>query len=238
MRAMHVAIGRACALGLVVASSAPALAHAQDVPLQGVRPVQGTIPGVAHSYVEQVWTAYYDTPGGLGLLPTGAAEAQLAAQHAALALRDSLYLEGMRRHVAHALHALDPALAPEGPGLGYGVRRATEGILGMMRLAAASEDASDNLRTHAAYIMGAAQSTLDRIDRIAALAGSLATATTAAGALGTVRQLDAQIRGVWLGVDADRDRRVVWEAPEGGLRQVQQHMTLLRRGDGLLPGAF
>ena len=234
---MRLTIARAFALALLAVPSTTAAARAQGVIPQGL-PSQGTIPGMAHPHIEQIWTAYYDTPGGVGLLPTGAAEAEIAGQHAALALRDSLYLEGMRRHVSHVLHALDPSLAPEGPGLGYGVRRATERILEHIRLAAAAEDASDNLRTHAEYITGAARSTLERIDRVVALARRLGEATTAAQGHATVRELEVHARAVWLGLDADRDGRVVWGSPEGGLRQVQQHMTLLRRGEGLLQEGF
>ena len=140
----------------------------------------------------------------------------------------------MRRHVEHVLHALDPSLAPDGPGLGYGVRRATAGILEQVQLAGAAEDASDNVRTHAGYIAGAARSTLERLDRLAALAGRIRAASSPAEALSVVRELEATARAVWLGRDADRDGRVVWGPPEGGLRQAQQHMTLLRRGEGLI----
>ena len=187
-----------------------------------------------HLELGYIANSYLDTPNGLGLLATARAEAEIAIQHAALAARDSLYLEGMRQHLEHALHALDTGLAPEGPGMGYGVRRATTGILEHIQRAGTADDASDNVRTHAGYIAGAAQSALERLDRVAALADRLRTATSAAEALSTVRQLETTIRAVWLGSDADRDGRVVWAPPEGGLRQVQQHMTLLRRGEGLI----
>lgn len=174
-----------------------------------------------------------DTPNGLGLLPTARAEAEIAIQHAELARADSLDLEGMRRHADHVLNALDPALAPSGPGLGYGVRRATEGILEHVQGAGSAEDASDNLRTHAEHTAGAARSGLDRIERAVTLASRLRSATTTAEASSLARELETATREVWLGRDADRDGRTVWASPEGGLRQVQLHMTLLRRGEGL-----
>jgi hypothetical protein len=224
---------RRCAFWLALLSPVPATA----VHAQGAFP--SIAPGsAAHVHVGHIATSYFDTPSGLGLLPTAAAEAEIALQHAALASADSLYLEGMRRHVDHILYALDPALAPEGPGLGYGVRRAATAILEHIQLAGAAEDASDNVRTHAEYIAGAARSALAHVDRVASLAGRVRAATSAADAAPTLREIEAATRAVWLGRDADRDGRVVWEAPEGGLRQVQQHMTLLRRGEGLTQEGF
>jgi len=225
---MRLTIGRACALVLLAGPAAHAPAVAQDLV-----PDSAASPSQSLELIEQVWTTYFDTPSGMGLLPTAAAEARIAGQHATLALADSLYLEGARRHVAHVLHALDPGLTLEGPGLGYGVRRATQGILELIELAIAAEDGSDNLRTHATYIAGAARSVLERVDRVTLLAGRIGTAPSAAQALPTLREFEAEARAVWLGRDTDRDDRVVWAAPEGGLRQIQQHMTLLRRGEGL-----
>lgn len=203
-------------------------AHAQDVLALPQAPTSS-----AHDHIEQVATRFADTPNGLGLLATAAAEIEVAIRHAELALADSLDLEGMRRHADHVLHALDPGLAPVGPGLGYGVRRAAEGILEHIQLAGAADGASDNVRTHTEYIAGAARSALERIESVASLAIRFRSATTAAAAAPLVRRLEATTRAVWLGQDADRDGLIVWASPEGGLRQVQQHMTLLRRGEGL-----
>ena len=193
---------------------------------------------MAHEHVRSLASGHFDTPDRLGLLPTAAAEAQIAIQHAELAMRDSLDLPGMRGHVDHLLHALDPGLAPGGPGLGYGVRRAAAGILEQVQLAGAAEDASYNVRTHAGHVAGAARSALERVDRVAALASGVRTATSAAGAASALRDLVAATRALWLGGDADRDGRVGWMAPEGGLRQVQLHMTLLQRGEGLTQEGF
>lgn len=193
---------------------------------------------MAHERVRSIASGYVDTPDLMGLLPTAAAEAGTAIQHAELAMRDSMDIQGMRGHVDHVLHALDPGLAPGGPGLGYGVRRAAAGILEQIQLAGAAEDASDNVRTHAEHIAGAARSALERVDRVAALAGRVRTATSTAGAASALRELVAATRAVWLGSDADRDGRVGWAAPEGGIRQVQLHMTLLQRGEGLTQEGF
>ena len=39
--------------------------------------------------------------------------------------------------------------------------------------------------------------------------------------------------GLVAGRDLDRDGLVGWQGNEGGLRQAAQHMTLLKRGEGL-----
>ena len=75
---------------------------------------------------------------------------------------------------------------------------------------------------------------LERLDRVVSIARRLGGARSVAEALPVVRELEEGVRALWLGLDADRDGRVVWGPPEGGLRQVQQHMTLLQRGEGLI----
>jgi hypothetical protein len=41
--------------------------------------------------------------------------------------------------------------------------------------------------------------------------------------------------GLVRGRDIDGDGLVGWQAGEGGLRQAHQHLTLMKRGEGLVP---
>ena len=65
-----------------------------------------------HGYIGEVADAFYGTPTGQGLLPTAVAEAEIAAVHAAFALIDPTNLDGIKLHVGHVLHAIEPGLAP------------------------------------------------------------------------------------------------------------------------------
>jgi hypothetical protein len=59
---------------------------------------------------------------------------------------------------------------------------------------------------------------------------SISTATSLASLL------HAEAQALFAGRDADGDGLVGWAAPEGGLRQIQQHVTLLKRGEALIQG--
>lgn len=192
-----------------------------------------TAQSMAHPHIGHVAHAFGGTPNGLGLLPTAIAEAEIAIQHAALAALDPENLDAIKRHVAHALHAIDPSLVQSGPGLGFGVKRAAREIAQHIELAARVDGASDNVRTHAIHIAGIMRSVTARADRIAALATQLQAATSAAAATSALTELNTQTQALLSGSDADGDGRAGWAEPEGGLRQARLHLTLLERGDGL-----
>jgi hypothetical protein len=83
---------------------------------------------MAHAHMGHVLTGWHDTPDRMGLLPTVQADAEVAAQHAGFAVSQPDDLDWMKLHVVHVLHAVDPGVEPEGPGLGYGVQRAAQGV--------------------------------------------------------------------------------------------------------------
>lgn len=104
---------------------------------------------VVHSHIGQVAFAFAEAPNGQGLLTTAVTEAAIAAQHAELANEAGASLADVQLHVGHMLHAIDPALAIGGPGLGYGVRLAASSAAARLTIAASDPTASDNVRMHA-----------------------------------------------------------------------------------------
>jgi hypothetical protein len=211
------------ALGLVVTTALMSTtAQAQD-------------RAMVHTHLAHVASAFGATPMGVGLLPTARAEAEIAAQHAALAAEDLTNLEAMRRHAGHVMHALDPSVYPAGPGMGYGVKAATAGAALHLELAVGSDIPSENLSTHAKYIAGALAGVARRTDEAVALARRIESAPSATVAAPLATQLDALCRAIVFGRDANGDRLVGWQEAEGGLAQATYHMNLLQRGESLAP---
>jgi hypothetical protein len=187
----------------------------------------------SHAHVVHVADAFEGAPGGYGLLRIAVAEAEIAALHADLAAQAVNSVDDVRLHVGHMRHALDPAVTFTGPGLGYGLRRAVDEALFHLNLAATSIGASDNVRTHAMHIASVLGNTYRRAEAMLTLAAEIELATPS-GVVPLLGRLNEASNALGPGFDADRDGLIGWQAGEGGLRQAVWHMTLLKRGEGLL----
>ena len=188
----------------------------------------------AHAHIGHVMTAFTDTPKGLGLLPTAEAEAHIIAQHAALAAKSTADLDTMKLHVRHVLHAIDPTLTEnQGPGLGYGLKKAVAAATWHIEMAAKDKDASPNVKTHSAHVAASNTNTIRRADELIDLAQRLRNSGAVSEAAPLVGQINAVAAALIPGVDANKDGRVSWELGEGGLQQAQMHMALMQKGERL-----
>lgn len=202
-------------------------------PLPGAvqRGPQLAVPaGQAGVHAGHVVNSFSDTPNlGQGLLPTAITEARVAQQHAALAGRLPDNLAYMQLHVGHVMHAVDPASVPTlmAPGANYGVKKASNGVVTHIGLAAAAKDAPPSFATHSGHVATAAKNTLTRVDQIVALGIKVRDAKTAAEAAALVSQIAALADQLLAGVDANGDGRVTVE--EGGLQLAEEHSRLMLR---------
>ena len=215
---------RATGLGLVVAFALAVLFSGANLVAQ---------QGAGHNHIGHVMDGWRDTPEGQGFLPAAIAEAQIAAQHAALAAKDPSNLDAMKRHTAHVLHAVDPEQIENGPGNGYGVRRAAEGAAKHIQAAANTDGASDAIKTHANHVAISAQNTVTRADEIVMIAQKIAMANSAADASRMVGELNTLAQALLAGVDANGDGRTGWQQGEGGLEVAQTHGNLMKKAEGL-----
>jgi len=186
-----------------------------------------------HNHIHHILTEFSQTPGEEGLLPTALAEANVAIQHARLAGADPENLGAMQLHTTHVLHAVDPWQQPQGPGLGYGVRWAAQGVADHIEFATLSDRASDSLLLHAVHVATSARNVMGRADEIAELADRIAAAETAAAAAPLVEQMRVLAEELVSGRDANGDGTISWQEGEGGLDQVQQHMGFIAAAEGL-----
>lgn len=194
-------------------------AHAQENP--------------AHAHIGHVLDGFGQTPDGEGLLPTALAEAEVARQHAGFAAGDLENLDAMKMHAEHVLHAVDPEAIDGGPGHGFGVKRAAEGIAQHVQLAADSDGASDNVQTHAAHVAASARTVAQRADEIVAVVEQILAAESAGEAAPLVEELETLTGELVAGRDATGDGQISWQEGEGGLEHVEQHMGLMTSGEGL-----
>lgn len=195
--------------------------------------MRGQAPS-AYSELNLVAVSYPDTPNGQGLLPTALAEADIALQHARLAVEDSLSLVQMRRHAGHAIHALDPAVVGGvGPGLGYGVRQSATEAAQHVEVAASADSLSENIAVHALAISTSLANAEQWSGQAVELAQEIQSARSVAAARPLVSRLVSLCHAIRWGRDADGDGIVGWTQGEGGLAQAEYHMNLLRRGEGL-----
>ena len=204
----------------------------------------------AHTHIGHVMTNWTDTPGMKGLLPAAIADAQVAMEQV-----ERADLEGRINdfwlYGGYVLHALDPGpetdallktaytrlpttyMKIEMPGSGYGIKRAAAGALQHVQLAAKSDAASDNVKTHAAHVIASLENVVRWTDEAIATARNLLEAKDVAGGQVLVDQLTAQIGQLAIGTDANGDGQTGWQSGEGGLRQANTHMRLMMKGEGM-----
>lgn len=195
--------------------------------------IAGQQRNMAHAHIGHVMDKWRDTPDGLGFLPTAMAEAKIAAQHAGLAVKSSDNLDRMKLHAGHVIHAVDPSVVMKGPGLGYGVKKGAAGAAQHIGLAAKSDGASRNVQTHANHVSTSANNTVTRADEIVAIAQQVQASSSVTEAAKLTERLNMLAAQLIAGADANGDGRIGWQEGEGGLEQANQHMGLMKKGEGL-----
>lgn len=188
---------------------------------------------MSHVHMGHVLTSWQDTPDQMGLLPTAQAEAEVAAQHAGFAASRPDDLDWMKLHAGHVAQAVDPAVEAQGPGRGYGVRRAAQGVAQHARFAAESQGASDNVKLHAGHVETSAGNVVAWSERVVDLGQQVQASSSAAAAAPLVAEMQTLTQAILMGTDADGDGTVSWDENEGGLAQAAQHMQLMQEGEGM-----
>jgi len=202
-------------------------AAAQDSIL--IRP----LPEEVIVHMSHLLTSFSDTPGGMGLIDTGIAEAGIASEYVRIAGEDSLDLRNMTSNMTHVIHAIDPTLVTNGQGLGYGVKRAAQNVTMHAEMAMAVEGANDNFLFHAPYVAAAGRGAVRRADAALGMARRVQSATDPEAALRLLDRLAVLVRAMAYGYDADDDGRIGFEEEEFGLAQARYHLDTVRRYQGI-----
>jgi hypothetical protein len=184
-----------------------------------------------HRHMGHLTESWGDTPDKVGLLTILEEEAQIAAQHAGLAARDLSDLSSMQTHTGHVRHAFEAASESVGPGKGYGVLKAAQGVSRHISLASNAGDASDNVKRHAEHVKSSAENVVKWGQEVMQLSEQVLSASAADQAAPLVQQIQELTQHIVNGTDANGDGRVSWQAGEGGVAQAKQHMDLMARGE-------
>jgi mono/diheme cytochrome c family protein len=194
-----------------------------------VQPVVATAPPEYQTHLDHILKALGETPGGVGLLTILEQEARIAQQHAAFAVKDLEDYENIRLHVAHVRHAINPAKerSGAGPGKGYGVARAAKAVIAHMELAAATGDATDKVKAHAAHVISAANNIVFWCEKIVDKANQVTSGGSPISQAFFAEEIVERIQWILEGTDADGDGAVSWTKGEGGLAQIRQHLGFI-----------
>ena len=185
----------------------------------------------AQTHIGHVLDSFNGTPMNMGLLPTAMAEAKVAAQHAQLAAK-ATSLAMIQTHAGHVINAIDPTIVAQGPGAGYGVKKAAQGVAQHATFAANAANANEMVKMHAMHVSTAANNVVAMSDDIVAIAQKIRMSTSQEEAQKLAMEMAEKAEQLTTGVDADKNGQISWNKPEGGLNQAQQHMNFMKTAAG------
>ena len=182
---------------------------------------------MVQTHIGHVMESFSGTPMNMGLLPAAMAEARTAAQHAGLAAK-STTLAMFQTHSGHVINAIDPTIVAQGPGLGYGLKKAATGVATHAELAGKAPEANAGVRTHSMHVNTAATNVAAMADEVVGIAQKIRASTSMEEAAKLAAEMQTKAEQLAAGVDADKNGAISWNKPEGGLAQSQQHMELMK----------
>jgi len=184
-------------------------------------------------HVQHVNKSWNDTPQQKGLMETAIGEAEIAATHAGFAAKKPDDLAWMKMHNKHVINAIDPSKEAKGPGMGYGVLKASKGVIKHINLAAGSEGASEYLKMHSVHVATSADNAVKRSEQVLQLSGKLQMTSSSKEAAKLSEEIVVLTQAILNGTDANGDGKITWQAGEGGLLESKKHLGFIVKDAGL-----
>ena len=192
-------------------------------------PAEPAEPKAYEVHIGHILTGLPGTPGDVGLATILEEELAIAQAHAGYAAADLEDWANIQLHTHHVRHAVDPAAetSGQGPGLGYGIVKAADGIVQHMEFSRDSADASESAKIHSVHVIAAARNVRfwagKIVDRSGQIIGGASPISSAFYAEENLEQLG------WIlnGHDADGDGSISWDEGEGGLAQIKAHLSYI-----------
>jgi len=183
----------------------------------------------SHAHLGHVATQWHDTPQQVGLITIAQQENQVALTHANISATKLDDLKWMKTHAAHVIHALDPSVIKKGPGHGYGLIKAAQGVQKHINIAAKQPDASQALKTHAVHVATSASNSIGWAEQALTLSQTLLTADSTSEAAALTQKIASLLSRSSTGFDANNDGGITWHAGEGGLKQSLKHTKIIMK---------
>lgn len=179
-------------------------------------------PTIAHVHIGHALTGWTKTPDRQGLFVIAEKEAAIASQHARYAVEAAGSLDLIKEHTGHVLHALDPGLAPGGPGLGFGFQAAIGGAVSHVRYAADSDDVSANIKAFAPSFTTQGDAIERRIDILIGLANAIVDTASLAEAAAMANEVLRLTEACQNGADENGNGAI--DIDEGGLKHMREQI--------------
>ncbi len=187
----------------------------------------------ALAHFGHVATGFADAPAGRGLVMTAALDANAAMMHANIAALSPTDLNAMKMHATHVLHALAPEAGAQGPGSGYGLRKAVDAVATHMEMALTAPGASATMKKFGPAAVGSARAVSARAQALAGLAAQVLAATTPAEAAPIAEQMRVMGLALDQGTDVNGSGRIDVDAVEPGLNHLEAQIYSIFEGEQL-----
>lgn len=185
---------------------------------------QEDLPTIAHVHIGHTVTGWMHTPDKQGLFSTAETEGQIALEEAKKAIERPEDLGNIKTHIKGALHALDPDIIENGPGLGFGLLKGLMESIGHFTYAAKSDDASVNVQQFAVQFEREALPLSDHGDLVVALGNEILALTSAEDAYVLASEVHCYIEAIVNGPDEGNECQSVANAGDVGLKQLRSQI--------------
>lgn len=186
-------------------------------------------PKAYEVHIGHILSGLPGTPGDVGLATALEQELAVAQAHAGYATTDLEDLANIQLHTRHVRHAVNPAAetSGQGPGLGYGIVKAAEGIVQHMEFSRDSADASESAKIHSEHVITAARNVRFWASKIVDRAGQIIGGASPISSAFYAEENVEQLGWILNGHDADGDGTISWKEGEGGLAQIKAHLSYI-----------
>ena len=195
-------------------------------------------------HLDHIEKSWHETPGKVSLISALADEAQLAAGHAGYAVTDLEDLDNIKLHISHVatvvgadsssnsysvavLYAAKMAEENPGPSRGFGVARAAMAIADHMSYARDSSDATDSVKLHSEHVITSANNIVEWSNRIIKMSDQVVAGASPIVMAYYAEKIVIRLQWILTGHDADGDGKISWAEGEGGLAQINQHLSFV-----------